>query len=274
MMKSTSAILLILLLSETSNITSASNVRGSASRRELGVFDEDQTPTGNGTDINLNLNPDDTPLVAEALGISLADAHDLMEEQKIFSKLIDVLQDDEDFLQAEMPKAQGGEFIIKYKNGKIPKSNKELIEGLKAKNPNMKVKSEATKFSLKDAEARGDRLARKLESKGYSNVGFAIDGDAIEVTAKKSSKHKKDKKENDNGGHVSKKRAAEILDLSEEDDDAFGLELGLFEFEDEDTEQLHHTYGGRLIDGAWGGCTTGFTVWNIYTGETGVATAG
>ena len=226
------------------------------------MFDEDEAPTGD-SDEDVNLEPDDTPLVAEALGLSLSDARKLMEQQKAFSELIDVLQDDEDFLQAEMPEAPDGEFVIKSKNGKIFKSSKDAIEKFKAKNPRMKVKNEATKFSLKDAEARGDRLARKLESKGYSNVGYSIDGDAIEVTAKKSSKHDKKK----GNGNVSKNQAVEILDLSEDDDDAVELTLALF---DEDPDEPHHTYGGRKISG----CTTGFSVARVSTGETGIATAG
>ena len=131
-MKSSSAILL-LLLSATSFV-SASNVRGSSSHRELDLFDEDEAPTGD-SDEDVNLEPDDTPLVAEALGLSLSDARKLMEQQKAFSELIDVLQDDEDFLQAEMPEAPDGEFVIKSKNGKIFKSSKDAIEKFKAKNP-------------------------------------------------------------------------------------------------------------------------------------------
>lgn len=212
---------------------------GAGAALGLSHEDEDASPSARGH--NVELDPDDTPFMAESLGISLADARGMMGGQTRFSKLVGELHDDEDFLQSEMPSAPDSEYIIKYKNGNVPKTKQVIIDKFRAENSDMKVRIVASKFSMKDAEARGNRLTRRLEEKGYTNTGYAIRGDAIEMFANKSSKHAK------GGGlmhwltgllglpccKVSKRRAAEIMELSSREniDDAFGLTLVLFEFD-------------------------------------------
>lgn len=121
-MRSSSAVLLLFLAATPS--VSASNIRGAASEqdedelshRDLGLFDNQED------EVYVNLEPDDTPLVAKKLGISLANAKKLIGNNEAFSKLLEEMhvQDDEDFLQSEMPSTPEGDYIIKYKNGKVP----------------------------------------------------------------------------------------------------------------------------------------------------------
>ena len=74
---------------------------------------------------------------------------------------------------------------------------------------------EASKLSLKDAEGRIERLVKKLKQKGCTSIGASIGWDGIELIAKKPPNLSKWK----DNGKIRRKRAAEILDLSADDDD-------------------------------------------------------
>lgn len=216
---------------------------------------------------------DDDPEVdakntAKLLGLSLRDAKLLLKQQKDFSEVVATLQQDNLFMQAEMPSKPDGEYIIKYKNGNIHPNHQKALDNFKVKNQNAKVKNVATKRSLKDAEARGDRLTRKLEQKDYTHISFAIDGDALELSAKKSAKHHKNKDK----GKISPGRAAEILGLNADDDDLSDMSLTIEEYDAEDPIGDFHTYGGRKINGSYYQCTTGFSVIS-NSGTTGISTA-
>lgn len=238
----------------------------------------------------------DAQAAAASMGLTIDEAQELLKQQEDFAELVDLLQDDINFMQAEMPSKLNGEFVLMYKNGNIPKKRDEDIEQFQAKHKNTKVKGVATKLSLKDAEGksgcgthisfvpfhcahiflpisligtgRGQRLANKLERKGYSQVSFSIDGDGIQLMAKKSLDHEK---KNDHG-MIPTARAAEILELPEGDDDLNEFSLVLTEYEDEDAVKPLHTYGGRKISGNGSQCTTAFSVIS-HSGHGGITTA-
>jgi len=120
--------------------------------------------------------------IAMAMGFSLDEIQELLNQQNDFAELVDL---------AKMPREPNGGFVRMYKNGIIPPERQDAIEKFKTKNVKANVKSKGTKLSLADTEGCGERLSRKLEQKGYLHVSFSIDGDGIEVTAKKSSNHDK-----------------------------------------------------------------------------------
>ena len=233
-------------------------------------------------DVDYDPIADDSEAAAEALGLNLNDAQELLEQQKVFSELIDLLQEDDNFLQAEMPSVPNGEYVIKYKSGRIPENSQNAIGKFRRKNKQANVKNVASKLSLKDAQVRGKRVAHKLERKGYSNVSFSIDGDVIEVTAKMSLEQsdkqdkkyevtakksleqsdEQDMKYKEDRGKIPNARAAEILGLPVDDDDILDEEFSLYivEFEEEDPAKPYHTYGGRKIYGGGKQCTTAFSV--------------
>ena len=203
-----------------------------------------------------------------AMGFSLDEIQELLNQQNDFAELVDLMQEDRNFLQAEMPSEPNGEFVLMYKNGNIPPERQDAIEKFKTKNVKASVKSKGTKLSLADAEGRGERISRKLEQKGYSHVLFSIDGDGIEVTAKKPRNHDK----GTDKGKIANARAAEILKVPANDGDLDKFSLTLVEYDDEDPAIPFHTYGGRKISGNGSQCTTAFSVVSS-TGRTGVATA-
>ena len=202
------------------------------------------------------------------IGFSLDDTQELLNQQNDFAELVDLMQEDRNFLQAEMPSEPNGEFVLMYKNGNIPPERQDAIEKFKTKNVKANVKSKGTKLSLADAEGRGERLSRKLEQKGYLHVSFSIDGDGIEVTAKKSSNHDK----GTDKGKITNARAAEILKVPANDGDLDECSLTLAEYDGEDQAEPFHTFGGRKIRSDRSQCTTAFSVVSS-TGRTGIATA-
>lgn len=208
----------------------------------------------------------DAKSTAKLLDLSLDDATLLLQQQSDFSDVVTALQEDNLFMQAEMPSKPNGEFVIKFKNG-IPSKHQKAIDDFKGMNKNAKVKNVATKLSLKDAEARGERLKKKLEKDEYTHVSYSIDGDELELTAKKGSKHK-----NKDNGKIPPGRTAEILELSPDDEDTEDLSLFLVEQDAEDPSGNEHTYGGRKISGGGYQCTTGFSV-ITSSGTTGISTA-
>ena len=72
----------------------------------------------------------------------------------------------------------------------------------------------------------GKRLAGKLEKKGYSQVSFSLDGDSIQIMAKKSPNDK-----NKDKGAIPSSHAAEILELPQDDADMEQLGLYLAEYD-------------------------------------------
>jgi len=226
----------------------------------------------------------ETKLLADQLGLSLEETQEFLQQQGKFSRLVDGMQEDINFLQAEMPDKLNGDFVIKFKDGKMSTKRQDAIKKFQDKNANMKVKTAASKLSLKDAQNRGRRLVDKLEEKGYSVASFSIDGDGIQVAAK-TSKGQNRQLQGKAKGVISKAHAAEILEMPEDHDDMDMFSLLLAEDDDEDLV-VHHrgTYGGTKI---WGTewkpddhissdkeCTTGFIVQNITNGKTGFVTAG
>lgn len=215
----------------------------------------------------------DAKATANKLKLSLDDAQELLKQQQDFAKVVDDLQDDTDFLQAEMPSKPNGEFVIKYKNGNIPEKRRKGINEFLTKNKDANVTSVPVKLSLEDAKSRGQRFTDILDSKGYSNINYSIDGDEIQVVAKKP----QDQAKGEDTGKITDARAAKILDLKEDDSDLEELALILVEYDDDDPSKPHHTYGGRRIC-SWGerkclgSCTTAFSVLSS-SGVTGISTA-
>ena len=132
---------------------------------------------------------------------------------------------------------------------------------------NVKVTTVPTRFSLKEAEERGDRYTEKLASQGFSFVSYSIDGDTLEILAKlpPDSKIK--------GGDVlDKEQAAAFLGLERGNQDIMDIEFVVFDDNDEDPEGDEHTYGGRRISSSSSQCTTAFSVVHS-SGTTGITTA-
>ena len=190
-----------------------------------------------------------------ALIISIVPLKPTLPLSLLGSALVAEMETDNLFLQAEMPLEPNGEFVVKYKNGNVPPKRQQGIDNFKSKNKQAEVKTVASKLSLKDAEARGERLMKKLEQKSFTNVSYSIDGDALELLAKMS----QDMDPN-GSGKVPPGQMKQILDLTIDDPDAEDLTLVLTEFEEEDPTQPLHTYGGRKISGGGYQCTTAFSV--------------
>lgn len=211
---------------------------------------------------------DDMKTVASMLGLTDDEAKELMTQQQDFSELVAQMEEDDDFLEAVMPATPNGEFIVKYKNGKVPSERQDGIDKFKSQHKKAMVSSVASKLSMKDAKDRGDRLIAKLEKKEYTNVIYSILGDSIEVVAKKNEEHdKKDK------GKIPPGRAKEILNLEDNDPDAEEMSLYLVEPNDEDPAHPDHTYGGRKISGNGYQCTTAFSVYGYDISQYGIMTA-
>ena len=75
-----------------------------------------------------------------------------------------------------------------------------------------------------------------------------------------------------NSGKVPPGQAAKLLDLEEEDEDLWEMQM-VVESEDALLHIEEHTYGGRKISGANGECTTAFSVKSVSTTDTGITTA-
>lgn len=209
----------------------------------------------------------DVEATADLLGLSFNEAEVLLQQQKDFSEVVASLQDDNAFLQAEMPDKPDGDFVIMFKNGNVPQQSLAKLDTFKEKNRKANVKTVASKLSLKGAEARGDRLAKKLTKKNFSHVSYSIDGDALELFAKRPQDDKGKGREKLPPG-----QAAELLGISTNDDDLSDLTLVLEDSDEDDPEGEFHTYGGRQIYGPNGQCTTGFSVIGS-SGITGISTA-
>lgn len=225
------------------------------------------------------MDPEEVELVADELNLSIDEAKLLLEQQRDFAVIVDLLHEDEDFLHAEMPSLPDGEYVVKYKDGKVPPHRLDTIEELfSAKHANASVKHVASKRSLKEAEERMKRLSDKLQEGGYAQATFALHGDTIKVVAK-TIEGKNGEAERGGVGRLLTSRAAEIFGLSVEDDDLDGLEMHVMEDDGQDLVkklQGSGTWGGKALFSDFYStlCTTGFIVERTSDNKRGVATAG
>lgn len=193
----------------------------------------------------------------------------LLDQQRDFSELVTDLQDDEGFSEAVMAEKPDGEFVIKYKNGVVPGNRLGQIDGFKKRNAKARVNTVATRLSRKETEARGQRLAAKLNRQGYGQVGYSISGDKLEMVATMSPD---DDTLKGNSGKVPPGQAAKVLELAIDDEDLLDMEMVV----ESANAVLHieeHTYGGRKISGGGSECTTAFAVKSVSTADTGITTA-
>lgn len=287
-MKLLSAILLLLSTSDFS-VAVSSGIRGAevseqveptneqSTRRDTELQDYDK-PVDSAHEIEGKVADENSPppddadpledakITAAMMGLTLCEAEAVLRQQDEFSKLVELMEKDPSFNQAEMPDTPDGEFRVLYKDGKIPPERQELLVKF-ANEYNAMVKFVETKLSSEEAEERGQYFAEILEEKGYIDVSFSIDGDKIELMAKKSSP------DDDCGPVVPKSLAAKILDQDETSSTMFGVQLILIDYDDDiDTVKPLYTYGGRQIRGNGSQCTTAFSVIHD-SGTTGITTA-
>jgi len=225
--------------------------------------EEHESPPNEGEDDPMA----DAKEIARMAGLNLDDAVLLIKQQKDFSKLADVLQDSDEFLQTEMPTKPNGQYIIKTKGGRVPQEGLAVIERFAKYHAEAEVKIVASRLSLQDAEGRAERISNMLEEMNYSQVSYSIDGDQVDISAKKPADDKTKEI-----GKVSKERLAELLGSRVEDEDLMDMDLVLVDYDDEDIDEPHHTYGGRQIFGGGRQCTNAFSVISS-SGVTGTSTA-
>ena len=166
-----------------------------------------------------------------------------------------------------MPEVPNGQFVVKYKQGVIPANSHDKVMDFQAGNLGASVRVDSSKLSLADAERRAERLSALLRNKNYGQVGYAIDGDELELMATVPQGDELPER-----GKLPPGKAAEVLGLPTEDDDLVDMALFIADT-DEVLDEEYHTYGGKRIFGSNGQCTTGFTV-RRADGTTGVSTAG
>lgn len=254
------------------------------------------------TEADEYLTEDDSALlkfIAEDFNLSIEDAKKWRDLEHDFEQLVGDLFHDGNFLQADVPTEHNGPFVLKFKNGKVPEKGQAGIKSFMAKNKNAKLEIVHSKLSLKEAKERGARLVARLKSKGHSRCGYLIDGDDLEVWAEepqqKAQRSLREAKREDTG-RVSLSRAAEVFDLDHDHRDLEGLELYLYEHNDEDmstpqgkeAEDSTHARtdarklrtkgnvhsGTKMWAIASGACTSGFMVQHKKTKQCGVVTAG
>jgi len=214
----------------------------------------------------------DVRQIAKMAGLSLEDTKLLLLQQQDFSELATRLQENEAFLQTEMPSEPNGEFVIRLKGGDkgedVPSDVKDAIRKFALNHAEAQIKVVPSRLSLLDAEERAERLVKRLEELHYGQVSYTIDGDSVDIEAKKPA--------NDASrdmGKIPRGRTAKILGLKVEDDDLLDAVLVLVDFNDEDIAEPLHTYGGRQIFGGGSQCTNAFSVISS-NGVMGTATAG
>mmetsp|Transcript_12912 Transcript_12912/g.18993 ORF Transcript_12912/g.18993 Transcript_12912/m.18993 type:complete len:511 (-) Transcript_12912:118-1650(-) len=238
---------------------------GDGIREEQKEVDESNSPTppNDGMDDGMV----DVRQIAKMSGLNLDDTMLLLKQQQEFSDLVEVLQDHENFLQTEMPSVPDGHYVVKAKGGAIPQDDMAAIQRFATNHANVEVKIVASRLSLKEAEDRAERISNMLEEMKYSQVSYSIDGDEVDISAKKPAGDKTREM-----GKIPEERTAEILGLKMEDTDLWGLVLVLAEYDDDDIDQPYHSYGGRKISGGGYQCTTAFSVIHS-SGVTGTSTA-
>jgi len=226
--------------------------------------DDHESPPNEGKDDPMS----DVRQIAKMAGLSMDDATQLLRQQRDFSELVTLLQEDEGFLQTEMPPTPDGEFLIQVKNGKVPSEGQYALRKFANSYPNAQVKVVPSNLSLQDAEDRAERLTKKLEEMDYVQVSYTIDGDKLDLSAKKAPND-----ESREIGKISAEQTAKILGLDVEDDYLRNIVLVLVDFDDDDIAEPLHTYGGRQIYGGGFQCTNAFSVISS-NGVMGTSTAG
>jgi hypothetical protein len=139
------------------------------------------------------------------------------------------------------------------------------------------VERVATKFSRKDQENRLKSIKNKLKAKKFGDITLAIIGDSIKVTSQKPIDDDTIKPTPPGRGDIPPgqvdKVAAEILGVSDDDDEVHGLQLDIYPA-NATIGDFDHTRGGRKIYGNGYQCTTSFSVRQKSTGRTGILSAG
>lgn len=90
--------------------------------------------------------------VAELLDLSIDDAQELLRRQRDFASLVESLQDDDIFLQSEMPSEPNGRFVLRYKNGDVPQDSGREVESFTTRNKDAKLAIVSARLSLREAE--------------------------------------------------------------------------------------------------------------------------
>lgn len=210
----------------------------------------------------------DAELIAEAMGVDVPAAKEHIKLQRSFKALVSKLEKHGDFSEAVMALNPGDDLEVYFKN-KIPDELDQEIEEFKSKEK-VNVQKKTTKKSLKEKERVADKITKLLEKKGFSEVGYVINADNVQVMAVVSEDDEDDmKKEKEIDLEKLEKKAKKILGKDLDDDELDGV--GLF-LASETMDQDHHTRGGRQVYNP-NGCTSGFSVINA-AGTTGIATAG
>lgn len=205
---------------------------------------------------------EDINLIAETSGWTRDQVEKHMDLQDAFSDLISNLKDDDNFAGSEMPDIPGGSPKVLFKNG-IPQGLEDKVKGFEQANK-ITVNRIATKFSIKEQQDRGKKFQDKLEKKQFENVGFAVRGEKLFLIANKPKGNNKIKP-TPPGRLIAEDKidevAAKVLDLQPNDDDLHGLQLDIFD-DDQEISTPTQTRGGRKIyNSVTGGqCTGAFTV--------------
>ena len=149
----------------------------------------------------------------------------------------------------------------------MPEEHMVVIKKFVNDYPKVTLEIESTEFTRTESQERGQRMTEALQSKGYRDVGFSIDGDDLEILTIAPAEDR-----NAKVGELSLEEVASLVGLQADSQQMKGARMMVYDAATESLQVDEHTYGGRRISGGGRRCTTGFTVID-GTGRTGVATA-
>jgi hypothetical protein len=209
-------------------------------------------------------------LIAEALGVDIPTAKNHISIQSSFSDLVKKLEQHVDYAESAMAFNPGDDVEIFFKN-KVPDEFLQDIEDFENKT-NVVVQKKTAKKSRKEQENVLKKATKALTKKGFSQVGYVMDAENLQLAAVIPKNNTQDDMSKDKEMSYEKlvKKAKKILGKDLTANELDGLLLFL---SSKPMDELHHTQGGRSIYYP-GDCTTGFTVKSLSNGALGIASAG
>jgi hypothetical protein len=244
---------------------------------ETGPMPQNQTSETGPMPQNQNLVVDGearhTKLIAEAMGVDVPTAEKHLSVMLSFKALVGKMEKHEAFAASVMAKMPGDPVQVFFK-GTVPEEFLKDFEVFESENK-AKIEKIIAKRSRIENELLTEKVMTLLGKKGFSGVGYAIHVDRLQFSAVVPNGNAEDDMSQDKE-ITYEKLTAKAKQVLGEDLDADELDGVLLYLSSQRLYEDHHTRGGRRVysSGRGGSCTSGFSVEQVETGITGIATAG